>query len=135
MVRSPFEVAILVACAVTGIVGLSTGSLSPAAITALFHGGAVAWNISVLAGGVGSLIGMWLRFPTNMLVERVGMIWLATWFTAYGVAILLVNTNVIGAIAGTGTVFAFAVACFARAWQLTSQLKQLRNALAQGRDV
>lgn len=128
--RSPFQVAILVACVVTGIVGLLTGSASPNAIAQLFGNGSALWNLGVLAGGVGSLVAMWLRFPTNLLAERVGMIWLSTLFLAYGVAIVVVNDDA-KAIASLGTVLAITVACIARAVQLTSHLRLLRNALAE----
>lgn len=118
------------ACVVTGIVGLLTGSASPNAIAQLFGHGSALWNLGVLAGGVGSLVAMWLRFPTNLLAERVGMIWLSTLFLAYGVAIVVVNDDA-KAIASLGTVLAITVACVARAVQLTGHLRLLRNALAE----
>lgn len=128
--RSPFQIAILVACVVTGIVGLATGSASPASIATLFGHGSVLWNIGVLIGGLGSLVAMWLRFPTNLLTERVGMVWLSTMFLAYGVAIVLVNDEA-RAISGLGTDLAITFACLARAWQLTKHLRLLRNALTE----
>src|SRR5215216_2293487 len=91
LMRSPFEIVILVACALTGLIGLLTGNASPASISVAFAGWAAIWNIGVLVGGVGTLVALWCKAPLNYLLERVGMVWLTTLFLAYAVAIGVVN--------------------------------------------
>lgn len=129
--RSPFEIVILVACALTGLIGLLTGNASPASISVAFAGWAAIWNIGVLVGGVGTLVALWCKAPLNYLLERVGMVWLTTLFLAYAVAIGVVNDQP-RVVAGLGSNLALAFACLVRAWQLTDQLRRLRAALSAG---
>jgi hypothetical protein len=126
--RSPFQIVILVACVLTGLVGLITGSSSPASIAEVYGDWAVLWNVGVVLGGVGTLGAMFSPVPANLLVERVGMIWLATMFFAYAVAIALYN-DPDRVVAGLGTDLALATACLVRAYQISRQLALLRAAL------
>lgn len=130
--RSPFQIVILISCILTGLVGLITGSSSPASIAEVYGDWAVLWNIGVVLGGAGTLGAMFSPVPANLLVERVGMIWLATMFFAYGVAIALYN-DPDRVVAGLGTDLALATACLVRAYQISRQLAALRQALREGR--
>lgn len=126
--RSPFEVAILVACVLTAVLALVTGGDSPVVINTVYGGGAVLWNWALGLGSIGTLIGMWCKAPTNYLLERVGMIWLATVFMVYTVALVAVYAEN-KAAALIGLTFALALACMVRAYQITRQLAALRQAL------
>jgi len=131
--RSPFQIVILVFCILTGVIGLATGSASPASLAEVYGHWAALWNVGVAIGGAGTLAAMFSPVPANLLVERVGMIWLSTLFLAYAVAIG-VHNDPDRVVAGLGSDLAFTAACFVRAWQITTQLKLLRAALREGRE-
>jgi hypothetical protein len=127
-VRSPFQVAVLVFCVLTGIVGLLTGSESPASIHDAYGDWSAAWNVALFVSSSLATVAMWLRYPVSILLERVGMIMLCTVFAAYFAAIILEHDES-RVITGLGTTLALAVAAGVRAWQLTDQLRRLRQAL------
>lgn len=126
--RSPFQIVVLVFCVLTGAVGLLTGSASMALQNA-FNGSAWVWNAAVLVGSVASLVALWCPAPTNYLLERAGMLLLATAFTVYGIAVVAVIVDPARSVVGVGTTLALAIACGVRAVQLTTRLKLLRQAL------
>lgn len=129
--KSPFKIAVLLFLALAGIVGILTGSGSPTAINIVYHGWGWLWNLGLVVGGIGTLVALWTKAPTNYLLERVGMIWLATVLFAYVGAILFAYPGQ-RAVVGVGIALSLAVACVARAIQVHRHLKRIRAVLAEG---
>jgi hypothetical protein len=126
--NQPFEVALLVTCVLTGVTGLLTGNAAPV-LQQVLGDHVWVWHAGLVVGSAVTLVAVFLRLPMTLVVERVGMIWLATLFLAYGAAILLLSTATV-ATAG-GITLGFGLASIARVVQITNDLGRLRVALAQ----
>lgn len=126
--RHPFELVILFMCVLTGLAGLLTGSASPA-IVIILHEWSWIWNVSIVLGGIGTGLSVLCKLPVNLLLERVGMVWLFTLFAAYSAAIFSVDSD--RAVTSGGIVLALALAALARVLQITKDLSKLQKALAE----
>lgn len=125
---SPFEVLVMAACLISGVSGLFPHERR-GVIDQLAEGGAVAWYIGLIVGGAVVLVGLFLRLPTSLLVERVGLLLLGGLFVGYGIGIYLLLGYDVVRVGGVTTI-ACGVACGVRAWQIGHDLNRLRRALA-----
>jgi len=124
--RNPFEVLLLVACAMAGVIGLVAPNASANAITAaLPHWEVLCWYSGLLAGGVISLAGVFARGVTSLFVERVGIILLACLMLAYALA-LFAQVGIRGVLPASITGL-FAVACAVRFVYITTDLKRMED--------
>lgn len=126
--RQPFEVFLLVGCVLTGLAGLLAPESASPALTQLLDGHVWIWHVSVLAVPLIVLLGFTRELTTALQVERAGMIWLGSLFLAYAVGIGLVINGTRG-LTSAGVTVAFALACFARVWQIGRDLRRLRQAV------
>ena len=126
--RNPLAISLLLVFLVSGVAGFVHPSGASPTLTAVLGHWVWTWHVGLLVGTVTSLVGVMVLRPLNdVLVERVGMIWMATLFLAYGVAVCALDeaffTTYSGVILGLGAAFA------ARAWQITRDLQRLRQIL------
>lgn len=126
--RSPFQVLLMVACLISGVSGLFPHE-QRGVIDQLAEGAAGAWYTGLIVGGSVVLVGVCMRVPTSLLVERVGLLLLTGLFLAYGVGVYLLLGNDQVRVGGVITI-ACGVACGVRAWQIGRDLSRLRRALA-----
>lgn len=126
--RQPFELVILAVCVLSGLSGLLVpGAQSPAIVAALGEW-TWAWYVGLTLGGAVPLVGVWLKMPTCLLIERVGMVWLSTLFLAYGVGIAFVaDSRGVTAAAFTA---GYGLAAAARVWQISRDLRKLKAAIS-----
>lgn len=122
--RNPFAVFLLFACVLTGIAGLiSPQQTSPIVAHLLQPWELEAWYGGLIATGVGALAGVLSRGLTGLLVERVGLVFLASLSGMYAVAVAVQGGAALSfASAFTGF---FCIASLARVWQIGRDLKQL----------
>lgn len=124
--RNPFEVWLLVACVVVGIVGLVQPSSTSNAITSLLPGWeVVTWYAGLAGGGAVSLFGVFGSGLTALLVERVGLIILTCLTLAYSIAVVT-QIGFRGALPALFTGL-FAVACAVRFVHITTDLKRMED--------
>lgn len=129
--RNPFQLWMLSACVLSGIVGLLTpGANTNSAINRLLPGWETeAWYISLALFGLIGLIG---SARNNLLVERVGMAALSAVALLYAIGVV--------AAAGTRGAFAallvaaFAAACVTRYVQINRDLRVLARAATRSLD-
>ncbi len=124
--RNPLEVSLLAVFLVSAISGLINPAATSPLLARIFGEHVWIWNLGMIAGSVFTLVGVLFLKPMNdVLVERVGMIWLATCFLAYGSASAAISftATYTGVILGLGVAFA------ARAWQITSDIRRLHKIL------
>lgn len=123
--REPFECMFLLACLISGGVGVASWpvSASPNLVLAL---GPMAywWYVGLASGSLIGLVSCFLRAPVNIAVERVGILLLTGLCTAYGVALL---ANAGGTTSGTLTTLAFGGAGAVRAWTITRDLRRIAH--------
>jgi hypothetical protein len=126
--RSPFQVLLMAACLISGVSGLLPHE-QRSIIDQLADGRATAWYAGLIFGGIVVLVGLFLRLPTSLLVERVGLLLLTGLFIGYGIGIYLLlgfeQVRVGGVI-----IIACGAACGVRTWQIGHDLSRLRRALA-----
>lgn len=121
--RNPFAAFLLGACVLTGIAGLlSPQRTSPIVAHLLAPWELQAWYGGLILTGAGTLAGLFLRGLTGLLVERVGLVFLASLSGMYATAIAVQGGVALSfASAFTGS---FALASIARVWQIGRDLKQ-----------
>lgn len=130
--RQPFEVLLLVACVLTGAVGVvvpGAGSPTidrfvPQPFTTLFY-------VALFGSAAVSAVGVSLRLPTSLLVERIGMVVLSALLLIYGIAVYALHGPAVGI--GGVIIIAFGVAAMLRCAQITRDLRKLKAALAEPR--
>lgn len=126
--RNPFEVWLLVACVVAGIVGLVVpGESASSVVKSLPYWEAVSWFSGLTLGGVVSLTGVFSRGVTSLFVERVGMAILTCLTLAYSVSIVAQVGIVRGATLPALLTGLFAVSCAVRFFNLTADLKRMEG--------
>lgn len=132
--RNPFEVVMTFAGLLAGIAGIA-GLFSPVltGCTGLlgiygFHGLAAQVFYPCLVLGTGAVAcSLLLRPPMTLLIERVGMIWLAALFVPYGVALIIyVNYRLSPSWI---LIIGYGVACATRSLQITHDLQRYRREL------
>lgn len=130
--RNPFEMFLLGACVLSGIVGVLAPAATEGAVARVLPpwAGSV-WYAGLFVGAGISFTGVLLRGLKSLLVERVGLLLLAGFFGVYAFAVF--------ALAGWRGVFvslfvaAFAVAATARFVQIGRDLKKAEAPHAEER--
>jgi hypothetical protein len=113
----------LLACLLTGLVGLSVPAARSSSIYASFpHWEVSVWYAGLVLGSVISLSGTVLKGIDSLITERVGLSILVCLTLAYSLAVVAqVGYRGILTAAFTGL---FAIACVSRVVQITSDLKR-----------
>lgn len=126
--RNPFEIVLVVAGLFAGAAGLFLPGGGSRIIHAVLPGYETVWNVCLIIGAGTSAVALMLPQPWTILIERVGMIWLAALFLPYGAAVLLLG----GSPTGTGgvTITAYGLACAVRAGQISYHRRVLRRQAA-----
>lgn len=123
--RNPFEVFMMLACAVSGT-GAVIGHVPPASISALLDPWErVGWGALIAFGGWVALAGMFWPHGekgTGPILERIGMVATAQGCLFYSFAVIYV-VGVSGIFAATLS-FALSLACLRRSSQIRSAIKQ-----------
>lgn len=120
----------LVVFLVSGITGLMHAGTSSPVLAKVLGEYVWMWHAGLIIGAVTSLTGIIFLKPLNdVLVERVGMIWMASCFLAYGVAVCVQDDAVFSTY--TGVILGLGIAFAARAWQITSDLRRLTKTLQE----
>ena len=122
--RHPFEIVVLVALILLGVGGLLSGSARQTSSTGELLGPVwtVLWDSVLIVGSGTALVGLFLREPLSLLIERIGMYVLATACGAFGVAVIASGEL---AYLRTGTIFlAVAITALYRIGQLTRDIRQ-----------
>ena len=126
--RNPFEVWLLVACVVAGIVGLiSPADTASTVVKALPHWEALCWFSGLTLGGLVGLAGAFSRGVMSLLVERVGMVILTCLTFAYSVSIVAQVGIAAGATLPALLTGLFAVSCAVRFFNISSDLKSMED--------
>jgi hypothetical protein len=125
--RNPFAVFLLCACVLIGVAGLiSPQKTSPTVAHLLLPWELAAWYGGLIASGAGTLAGLAVKGLTGLLVERAGLVFLASLSGMYAVAVAVQGGGALSfAAALTGC---FCAASLARVWQIGRDLKQLPTA-------
>lgn len=125
--RNPVAISMFAMLMLSGIIGLVDPSKASPVLTSVMGGWVWTWHVGLLIGSGTALVGVLiLKTLTDVLVERIGVIWLATLFLAYGLIACVSGgtfTTYTGVILGLGLAFG------ARAWQITKDLQRLRKIL------
>lgn len=126
--RNPLEIFILVFLLASGLAGLFTQRSSPALVAVL---GSLTWiwHVVMLLGAGTAILSLFLKPLNDVLLERVGMIWLATCFLLYGAGICLIDPSFFSP--ATGLALGLGAGFAARAWQITKDLRRLRRVLQE----
>lgn len=120
--RNPFEIFMLAALMVSGVVGLLPHR--PTAIDALADEFALTWYLGLVIGGSAALISQWAKSPFGLLMERVTMWLLSGLMLAYGVGIyVLLGWGVVGV--GGALILALGLSCFVRGMQIRRVVKSV----------
>lgn len=120
--RHPFQIFIMVLCALVGIPVLF-GDATPGSISeTLPHGFRQAWALLLSIGATVTLIGgAWRNRVTGLLIEQVGLVSAGGATLVYGAA-LLTTAGKTGYVAAA-QIGAFGGACLWRWWQIQRQLR------------
>ncbi|MGH3866716.1 MAG: hypothetical protein ACRDQ4_11365 [Pseudonocardiaceae bacterium] len=129
--RNPFEVVMILTGLLDGIIGLLIrvipGGKAPETIYGL-QPPLVQVFYACLVLGTGTVaLSLFLRPPMTLLIEQVGMIWLAALLVPYGVGLIISlghNLDPTWVL-----VIGFGVACAARSLQITYDLRRYRREL------
>lgn len=125
---NPFEVWLLTACVIQGLVVLTHTARPPSVQALLPPWLRLLWGVLLLVGGVLSVAGLYWPDPfTGIEIKRVGLVLAAAGVLAYGVALLAVGPN--GYLAAA-TNIAFAFACAVRVYQVSQALTAARGRIA-----
>lgn len=131
--RQPFEVLLLAACVITAAMGLFMRGSGSATIDRFISG---PWNLVfyVALGAAASvaLLGVSLRPPHSLLVERIGLLFLAGLLLTYGIALYALYGLPVGA--SGSIIIAFGVAGAIRCGQISRDLRRLHFALRSSCD-
>lgn len=131
--KHPFEVMILTAATIAGIV-LLTMQLSPRSVASALHPMVqTLWQYELLIGGVTGLVGVFWpgSLYASLKVEAIGLFILATATTMYTIALAAVSGSQ-GITAGS-FVGAIAIASWARVAQIFRDLRRATRAARNGR--
>lgn len=124
--RNPLSISLLGVLVLSGVRGLLDPEKASPALYRVLGEGAVVWNVCLLIGCATALAAVLILKPlTDVLVERIGAIWLASLFLVYAVVIGLTTEAATSAAISFGLGLAFAL----RAWQITKDLHRLRRIL------
>ena len=124
--RQPFEIVILTTCIVSGLAGLLAGEPS-VTLQRVLGDLTWTWSLSLFLGSSISMVGVWLKSPVCLLIERIGMMWLGCIFLAYGLAIAL--TGEARVITSATLVLGLGIAAATRSFQISKDLRKIRLAL------
>lgn len=130
--RHPFEVAVLLAVLICGVILVLTDQ-RPASVTAAMPGSVqAAWEVGLIVAGVVGLAALvWPgSLVTSMGVELVGMVVLGTSTSMYAIALYVVSGS--AAIAAGAFIVAVAVASWARGYQILRDLRRVARAAESG---
>jgi len=121
--RNPFEVFLLVACFLSGIINL-VGAVPPASIShTLPHWSQYVWEGLLTGGSAIALFGLWLKKRAiSFILEQIGLAAVGNGCAFYGIAVLFYA----GAQASFASFvsLAFGAACLWRYGQIESLLHQ-----------
>jgi hypothetical protein len=122
--RHPLAIFLLVACVLTGVAGLlSPVSTSPTVAHLLAPWELEAWYSGLILSGGATLVGVMATGLSSLLIERVGLVVLASLSGMYAAAIAIQgHTPLTFAAAFTG---AFALGCVGRVVQINGSLRKL----------
>jgi hypothetical protein len=110
----------------SGLIGLLDPSKASPALAVALGPWVWTWNVGLIVGSGMALLAVIALKPLNdVLVERIGCVWLSSLFFAYG----LIITAASGFGTYTGVVLGLGLAFTARAWQITRDLQRLRRVL------
>lgn len=126
--RNPLAVVLLLVLVFSAIVGLVSPAKASPTLTLVLGDAAWLWHVSLLIGTVTTLIGVLFLKPLNdVLVERIGSVWLASIFLVYGAVLAIMG----GSLGATSAGISISLGCgFAlRAWQITKDLQRLHRVL------
>ena len=129
--RNPYAIFLLVACVLTGVSGLISPRLtSPVVAHLLASWELYAWYGGLFASGSVALAGLSARGLTSLLVERVGLVVLASLSAMSAVAVAVQG----GAALSFSSAFVgcFAVASVVRVWQIGQDTKKLQQPRSTG---
>lgn len=125
--RSPFEIYLLAAAILTGVIGLfnprPTGASAVLPLWELY-----TWDGGLIVGGLVALVGVCMSSPTSLLVERAGLLVLAGW--SVGWAVLIGASLGMRATLSVLFVGAFGAACLTRALLIGADLRRVSAASA-----
>jgi hypothetical protein len=125
--RNPFEIVMIFAGLLAGIIGI-VGLFGPdgyglLSIYGLHSRPAQVFYPGLVLGTGAVACSLRLPLPMTLLIERVGMIWLAALFVPYGVfLIILLHLNPTWILS-----VGYGVACAARSRQITQDLQRYRR--------
>lgn len=123
--RNPFQVFILVACVISGATTLC-GYAEPSSVQSTVPQAVlILWAVALAFGGAIALIGVAIRPPAGLLVERIGMVLLAGPALSYAGALLYVGER--RAVVSGAVVAAFGIAAVWRAVHITVDLRHFRR--------
>ncbi|MFI7073551.1 hypothetical protein [Micromonospora sediminicola] len=130
--RHPFEIAVLLAVLICGVVLMVTDRRPASVAAAMPAGVQAAWQVGLVVAGVIGLAALaWPgSLPTSMGVELVSMVALGTSTSMYAVALYVVSG--MNAIAAGAFIVAVAVASWARVGQIIRDLRRVARAAEQG---
>lgn len=124
--RNPFEVVLVAAALLAGVTSLLVPGAGSRIIVEVLPDYVMVWNVGLLVGASTTAVAMLLPQPWTVLIERVGMTWMAALFLPYGVAVMILGNS----LSSTGAllILGYGLACAARAWQITYHRRVLRRA-------
>lgn len=128
--RNPFEIVLIAAGLLAGLTGVFVPGAGSPTIHTVLPGYEPLWNLGLVIGAGTAAVALVLSQPMTVLVERVGMIWLAALFVPYGAAVLILSGPV--GVTGGVTIVGYGLACAARVVQITVHRRGLHRA---ARDV
>lgn len=124
--RNPLSISLLGVLVLSGVRGLFDPEKASPALFRVLGEGALLWHVGLLIGCVTTLAAvLFLKPLSDVLVERIGAIWLSSLFLVYAVVVGLTSDAATAAAIGFGLGIAF----IARAWQITKDLARLRRIL------
>lgn len=122
--RNPFEIILILAALLAGLTGLLVPGSGSGLIQRLLADWEVVWNVGLTVGAATAALSLVLKPPMTLLIERVGMTWLAALMIPFGAAVYVLSDN--PASTGAFLIAGYGVACAARVAQITHQLARLR---------
>lgn len=127
--RNPFEVVLIAAGMLAGLAGILAPGHGSRVIHEVLPGYEQMWNVCLLVGASTAAVSLVLPQPWTVLIERVGMTWLAGLFLPYGVAVLLLGGSPVSV--GGFLIVGYGLACASRVGQITWHRWTLRRRAAE----
>ena len=122
--KSPFEIFLLIAAVLSGLVGIVHPGAGGRIVSQLPHWGQYIWYGGLLGAGVITLVGVVTHRLWSLYVERGGLQMLGALSILYSAEILFavpVAANSFSVV----TVIGFSVACLVRVRQISRDIKQI----------